>query len=183
MGLWIGEWGQHHGRVRFSLSLSPLRYNEKDTINQQRTFTQNNRWLRDTHSHTSEGGGAGHPQEEWKEVSRSPFPPQQQQSRVWDLSWWPVHDSKRREGKTQSSAGMLSLSKVPPSPWEHSTPRQLSNCGSISSKLNSPGWQTVSAEWDRAHERKHPSPLPAWCTSSAHGPEQGIPARVPALCV
>ena len=132
-------------------------------INQQRTFKQHNRHLRDPHSHISEGGVLDPTGRWWKEVSGSPLPLQWQWSRAWDFTRQPTCDSERRRGTRQHSTGMLSLSYLPPIPQEDTMLRQLNNHGGVPTKPSNPGWQTVSVEQERTgaeHAKERvPSPL------------------------
>ena len=151
---------------------------KKTFINQQRTLIQHNRCMRDPHSHLTEGGLAGSPRRQWKEVRGSPLPPQWQQSGAQDLTWQPPCNSKG-QGGGQPSVGTPSLSELPPSLWGCSTLRKLSNCRGIFTKPSSPGGQTASGEQERTqdHARERKCPALPQHTSSAAQLEQGIPAR------
>ena len=150
-------------------------------INQQRTVTQHNRCLRDPHSHRSEGGGAGPPERQWKEVggllsllSGSDL------GCGTSHGGWPV--TLRREGGRAALHRNVRAPELPPSAQECSTLRRISHPEGRPHQAEQPrradNEGRVGAPQDCAHERKHPSPT--WHSSLVGRPEQGTPARVPA---
>ena len=153
-----------------SLRLSHDDPMKRTFINQQRTFTQHNRCLRDPHSHMSEGGGVGtrgEAVEGGKEISSRSLSNSDLGHRTLCSG-----QSVTLRGE-RSSMGTFFLSELTPNLREHSTPRQLSNLGSVHTKLSSPSQQTVSTEWGHVglcSQKKVPLP-PTWCTSSACRPE------------
>ena len=100
----------------FSGNLCPPPYNKKDTHIPTEDITQHKRHLREPHSHTSEGGGAGaHPWRRWNNV-RENFTPSPKDCDPG------LHVASEREGKESVHLfrGTSKIHKVPHSLGESS---------------------------------------------------------------
>ena len=118
---------------------------KKTLINQQKTYTQHNRCLRDPCSHTSESGGAGTPRRWWKEVGRSPLPFQRQRTipgtyTVASVQLWEEKEEKAALCRRAFALGVASHLQ------ERSTLRWQSNSRVSLTKQSSPDMQPMSTE-------------------------------------
>ena len=152
--------------------------------NKEKTFTRDNRCLRDPSRHMSEGRGAEpHPSRQWEEVGRSLLPAEWQpfgcgtSCGAWHMTW-------RRMGERQPSTGILSLLELPqPVGMLHTkAAKQLWGCPHQAKQP-----RQAESEWRaevcRTTCRKERTPL-TWCIGSPSPSEQGIPDRVPVpMCV
>ena len=166
-------WCQHHGGVSCSLRLSPTKIQQKGHSLTNRGYPHSTTDIWEIHTAVHlKAGILGPPGSGRREVVLLPI----SNSRILG------HGTSRRgqratlRGDREKAIllGMLSLSELPLSPWECSTPRWLSYHGGHPTKPSNPGRLLMRAEQEHGWERKDLlPPHPTWCTSLASCSAQG----------